>query len=146
MRTVTDIADELVDYTIAEILNFDKFTKLFNKTYETLDLENSALLNFLHNQREILSHNEKYKKGLTSFIRGLCEFSDLSAEDMNRIVNKFVKPESERRRKRSLKSKKNSSGKRSKREYPESLNYVEKGYINPVVNQGLCGSCWRYGN
>lgn len=60
---------------------------------------------------------------------------------MNQIVNKFVKPESHNRKKRSPQDK---SAKVSKRENPTSLNYVEEGYVNPVMNQGLCGSCWRY--
>lgn len=76
-----------------------------------------------------------------SFVRGLCEFSDLTTDEMNRIVNKFVKPkidESERKRR-----KRNPQKLRSKRQDPSSLNYVDEGYVNPVVNQGLCGSCWR---
>jgi len=68
--------------------------------YATLELENIALLNFLTNQRDVDEHNKKFKSGLVSYRRAVCEYSDMSTDDMNKYINKFHMPEIKRNRRK----------------------------------------------
>lgn len=73
-------------------MNFDTFTNLFHKKYDSEERKNRALLNFLFNQRDITEHNEKYEEGLVSFTRAPCEYSDMTEDEVNTLVNGFTKP------------------------------------------------------
>jgi C1A family cysteine protease len=33
----------------------------------------------------------------------------------------------------------------SGKQLPASINWVEKGAVNPPKDQGVCGSCWTFG-
>lgn len=87
------------------------------------------MLNFLVNQRDIKEHNLKYKAGLVSFLRGIWEHSDMTAEDVNKRMNGFKRPVEAKLVKEheiSLKT-------------PKSLNWNTRGFVTAGWN--VSNSC-----
>jgi cathepsin L len=147
VKQATDIANDLAQYTLNEILNFNVFSETFNKTYPSEGAKKHALLNFLFNQRLIDNHNSKFKSGLVTFTLGLSEYSDLSIEEANEKLNRFIRPNTDY-----FESDDDDDDDeeydyptRKKRQAdPVNLNYTNEGFVSAVQDQGLCGSCWSF--
>jgi hypothetical protein len=116
--------DEITKYTLDEIASFDVFKKLFNKTYSSVLKEQKALLNYLVNQRDIKVHNLKFKSGAATFNRELWELSDLSAQDVNTFLNRFIRPVE-------AKAAKNNDEDEDEEIIPKSVNWVKRGFVTP---------------
>lgn len=121
---VLDIADQLIQYTVEEIQGFDVFKVDNNKIYDSIFDEQTALLNFLFNQREIQQHNLQYELGLVTFVRSLWKFSDMLAADVNKYMNGFIRPVETREYKEDDIDFKP----------PKSLDYVAQGFVTPGKN------------
>lgn len=77
------------------------------------------MLNFLINQREINQHNLKYEAGLVSFSRAVWENSDLTAREVNSLMNGFKRPiEARLAKEHEIPFK-----------APKSLNWAKRGYV-----------------
>lgn len=121
-EVVTDVAEftqELINYTVEEVLMFEVFKKTFNKTYPSSSQEKTSLLNFLSNQRDIKTHNKKYAAGIVTFSVSLNAYSDMPPEEVSKRLNGFILPVTTR----ALKDEKFSFVP------PESLNWVTKGFV-----------------
>lgn len=89
---VKEFARKLSEFSFDEVKVFDFFKENFQKDYENVAEEHSALLKFLSNQRKIREHNARYNKGLETFKMDVWRFSDLSSEEINAAMNGFIRP------------------------------------------------------
>ncbi|CRK87046.1 CLUMA_CG000822, isoform A [Clunio marinus] len=124
----------LAKFSTFEILKFNEFEKEYNKRYLNVEDKIRAITTFVNNLRDILDHNFLYETNLTSFRRDVWENSDLTTEDVNEKMNRFIKPIQTRELKNDD----------IDVVPPEKLDWVTQGLVGAVQNQGLCGSCWSF--
>lgn len=120
--------------SIEERKAFKDFKRKFGVKYNSKEAENECLKNFIVNYNYVLRHN---KHSNQSFQLGLWNEADqlLSATNskLNNNIELPVAP-------RAL----STPATVVPRATIESLNYVTKGFVNPIQNQLKCGSCWAF--
>jgi len=117
---------------------FEKFVKDFEKAYETAEEKATRYGIFKENRVYIKKMNED-NDGVTFDIN---QFADLTHDEFaEKYIGGGVKPE----------LKKMWEGvpylgqhKYSGAALPDSVDWVSKGAVTPVKNQGQCGSCWAF--
>uniref|UniRef100_K3W7R0 Peptidase C1A papain C-terminal domain-containing protein n=1 Tax=Globisporangium ultimum (strain ATCC 200006 / CBS 805.95 / DAOM BR144) TaxID=431595 RepID=K3W7R0_GLOUD len=96
------------------------------------------LENYIANDLYILMHNKEHE--YTGVTLGHNEYSHLSHDEFKARMNGFDMPEGY------LQSRlaKRKEGVLRDVKLPENVDWVEKGAVTPVKNQGQCGSCWAF--
>ncbi|XP_022414606.1 cathepsin L1 [Delphinapterus leucas] len=87
------------------------------------------------NMKMIDLHNQEYSQGKHGFTMAMNAFGDMTSEEFRQVMN-------------GLRNQKRKKGKVFPVPVfgliPSSMDWREKGYVTPVKNQGMCGSCWAF--
>lgn len=115
---------------------FSTFREKFNKRYSNLQELETRFAIFKKNLITILEHNSDFTQ---NFTMGINQFTDLTNEEFKKnIIGEGVKT--------NLKA--GSFGCKSfvstASGAPNSIDWRNMGVVNPVRDQGQCGSCWAF--
>jgi len=111
---------------------FDNFIETYGKNYGAEYSDRKRI--FEENLHHIMLLNAN---GDNSYVLGVTPFTDLTADEFvktNRIPN--MKPGPAHATPHIIRGVK----------LPESVDWVAKGAVTPVKDQGMCGSCWAFGS
>jgi cathepsin L len=119
---------------------WDDYKTQFGKEYEENE-ENGFMEAFVKNVIHIDRHNKEYRAGRRTFEMGLNDISDLSRADYKRLNGFKLRLMGDR-----LGSKQNRTSWMVPMnvQVPDEVDWREEGFVTPVKNQGMCGSCWSF--
>jgi len=112
---------------------FNDFQERFSKRYDTLEEMETRFQIFRTNLRNIIIHNLDRTQ---NFTMGVNQFTDLTPQEFKDQYIGGLKTEVG-----SYGCKSFSSGGSG---LPSSVDWRNKGVVNPVRDQGQCGSCWAF--
>jgi len=119
-----------------ENVDFQGFKSAYNKVYTSAAEEEERYINYLETINFINQHNVEYDQGQHSFYCGLNSYSDLSAAEWKTLTGYIHDP-----RESTLPVREPEMG-----ALPNEIDWRQNGTVGPVLDQGMCGSCWSFGS
>jgi len=117
------------------VKEFESFVDRFRKAYITAEEKMSRFDIFKSNFAYIMNHNSQGHK----YTLAVNRFADMTAEEFK---SKYVGYR--RTSPRQPAQKLFTATQYNASELPESVNWFEKGCVDPVKDQQQCGSCWAF--
>jgi cathepsin L len=127
-RTLTTFLNEGDEWK-----QFTNFQERFSKRYENIQELETRFQIFRTNLRNIILHNLDQTQ---NFTMGINQFTDLTPQEFKDQYVGGLKTEVGSYGCKSFSS--SASG------APSSVDWRQKGVVNPVRDQGQCGSCWAF--
>ena len=125
---------EMFDEDSFHWTEFVNFQERFNKKYSDIQELETRFTVFKQNFRNILNHNSDITQ---NFTLGINQFSDLTPQEFKSLyINSGSKP--------SLGSFGCKTFTYTGSTLPLSVDWRTKDVVNPVRDQGQCGSCWAF--
>jgi cathepsin L len=112
---------------------FTQFKLDHTKTYATAEEHASRLATFKANVDFIMGHNENADKH--GYTVGINQFADMSATEFKKTMLTYQAARKTEQKNVKLLDETTA---------PASVDWVSKGAVTPVKNQGQCGSCWAF--
>ncbi|KAL7734839.1 hypothetical protein ACLKA6_011120 [Drosophila palustris] len=117
---------------------FKSFKVSHGKIYKDISEELKRLQIFKDNKELIESHNKRFVAGEETYEMGVNEFTDMSSSEFERLMLTNMNTDD-------LEEDIHNIYKPSARTaLPRSVDWRNFGAVNPVKNQGDCGSCWAF--
>lgn len=122
---------------------FRQWMEMHGKDYDSVDESVERLTIWLDNHEMIEKHNSKVP--VPSYTLGHNQFSDLTHDEFKKMhfLGEHSAGVQQPPAKKVLPAD-SGLGKNHKKKLPKSVDWVEKGAVTNVKNQGMCGSCWAF--
>lgn len=98
----------------------------------------NAKKNFLQSFYSIETHNQRYKNGKETFSQAIHPYAHFSREDFLKYRTGLVKSQE------AFNTTVIKKLKSLRLAYPEYFNWVDRGIVKAVKNQGQCGACYAF--
>jgi len=124
----------IVEHPLFE--QFKEWKNQFGKVYSTTAETTERFEKWLDNHQFVLDHNIRYLMNEETFqveMNHLADLSEAEFAEINKLRN-GPRPESIC----------TPAPKAENDANPADVDWRTKGYVNPIKNQGHCGSCWAF--
>merc|ERR1711968_267498 len=108
------------------------FKAEFKKVYADVEEHNQRFETFLENLAFIKAHNAKSEEH--GYTVGMNQFGDMSSKEFKKVMLTY----------QADKKTPNPTPILDESNLADSVDWVAKGAVTPVKNQGQCGSCWAF--
>ena len=124
-----------------DVSQFLEWTANYKKSYATQDEFLQRLNIFIGNAKQLEVHQKihlaEQEEGEGALKLGLNKFADLTDQEYKNMLG-YKKPASMEQSRVEILSGKNATA------LPDSIDWVAKGMVSAIKDQGSCGSCWSF--